>query len=162
MMRVVKNIVMGVVLLSTVLVSCWTWAEHNRWGNYGSRPIDILDTIHGESNDDPDYAIQETALDGAVHEVESWEYRMRNTLKVITNHINIYLQWLLYIGLSVAVILLIVNGLMMVTGAFHKYWDVATVKKNIFHIGIGVVLMSGFYAVVKLILALVNMVFALA
>lgn len=46
---------------------------------------------------------------------------MRNTLKVITNHINIYLQWLLYIGLSVAVILLIVNGLMMVTGAFHKY-----------------------------------------
>jgi hypothetical protein len=57
-------------------------------------------------------------------------------------NINPYLQWTVYIGLSIAVILLIYNGLLMVTNAIHKEGETAKVKKNIMNIVIGVIILT--------------------
>ncbi len=75
------------------------------------------------------------------------------------NNINPYLQWAVYIGLSVAVILLIYNGLLMVTNAVHKEGEIAKIKKNIINIVIGVVILTGFYFIIKLAVSLINSIF---
>jgi hypothetical protein len=47
-----------------------------------------------------------------------------------------------YIGLSIAVILLIYNGFLMVTNAVHKEGETAKIKKNIINIVIGVIILT--------------------
>ncbi len=162
MVRHIKRI-RGILLLSWLLVCSPLYAEPWRWGNYGSRPIEVLDSVRDNANDDRDYRIQDTALDQAMEGVDvGYEgYTIRNTIQAIIDHAHIYLQWMLYIGLSVATILLIYNGLLMVTGAFHKSGDFATIKKNLSKIAIGILLMTGFWWIVKLLLAGINMVFSL-
>lgn len=131
----------------------------NSWGKYGQNPIQILDTVVGQANED--YKIQQTALDGAT--TNQWSYastfKIANTLDRLKNNINYYMQWAVYIWLSVAVILLIYNGFLMVTNAVHNEWETAKIKKNIINIVIWVVILTGFYFIIKLTVALINAIF---
>jgi hypothetical protein len=66
---------------------------------------------------------------------------------------------MVYIGLVVAVILIIYNGFLMVTNGLHKEWDMAKVKKNLMNITIGILLLTWFYAIIKIVVWLINSVF---
>lgn len=132
-----------------------------RW-LYGSTPIEVLDKVAGEAN--KDYEIQETALNYA-NDAE-WgytrQYKIANTLDYLRNNIAPYLQRAVYIGLVVAVILIIYNGLLMVTNALHKEGDIEKVKKRLINITIGVLLLTWFYAIIKIAVGLINSVFGTA
>jgi hypothetical protein len=52
----------------------------------------------------------------------------------LRQNINPYIQRAVYLGLSIAVILLIYNGFLMVTNAVHKEGEAAKIKKNIINI----------------------------
>ncbi len=129
------------------------------WFTYGGNPIRVLDTIVGEANED--VKIQQTALDNATDKQWGYpsQYKIANTLDWLRNAINPYLQWAVYIWLSVAVILLIYNGFLMVTNALHKSWDINKIKWNMINIVLWVILLTGFYFIIKLIVALITALF---
>ena len=149
-----------VLCYSLPLLSFAQLSNDNR-GKYGADPIQILDNVVSEANDE--YKIQQTALDGATDKqwsISLWSaYKITNTLDWFRNNINPYLQWAVYIGLSLAVVLLIYNGLLMVTNAIHKEGETAKIKKNIINIVIGVLILTGFYFIIKLAVSLINSIF---
>lgn len=130
----------------------------SRW-LYGGTPMDVLDNVANEANQE--YEIQETSLNNVTDQQWKYtsQYKISNTLDYIRNNIAPYLQRAVYIGLVVAVILIIYNGLLMVTNSIHKEWDIAKVKKNLMNIMIGVLLLTWFYAIVKIVIGLINSIF---
>jgi len=153
-----KKVVLIIMMLCFTL-PLLSFAQSNSRGKYGSNPIQILDNVVSEANDE--YKIQQTSLDTATDKQWAYasQYKIANTLDWLRNNINPYLQWAVYIGLSVAVILLIYNGFLMVTNAIHKEWEAEKIKKNIINILIGVVILTGFYFIIKLMVSLINSIF---
>ncbi|NOZ45000.1 MAG: hypothetical protein GXP45_07845 [bacterium] len=99
--------ILGLSAISSV------FAEASSRGKYGQDPIEILDHVVANANDDRAYSVQDTALDGI--KAAPGRHKIYNTLQWIRTHISSYMQWAVYIGLTSAVILLIFNGLRMVT-----------------------------------------------
>lgn len=127
---------------------------------YGNTPIQILDTVVDKAN--KDFQIQETALDNATSLQSQYSnqwYQITSTLDRVRLNIYPYLQRAVYVGLSVAVILLIYNGFLMVTNAIHKEWDITKVKTNIFNIIIWVIILTGFYFIIRLAAAIITSIF---
>lgn len=151
--------IISLVLLSVFCLSSFGFATDGTWWKYGSDPVMILDRVVEDANQD--YKIQQTALDSATDKQWGYQsqYKIANTLDWFRNNINPYLQRAVYIWLSVAVILLIYNGLLMVTWSLHKEWDMAKVKSRMIYIVVGVVLLTGFYFIIKLVVSLINSIF---
>jgi len=153
-----------VFIASVYALPLFSFAQTNADGSrgkYGADPIQILDNVVQNANDTPGYQVQQTALDTAT--ASQWayasQYKIANTLDWFRNNINPYLQWAVYIWLSAAVILLIYNGFLMVTNAAHGEGEVAKIKKNIMNIVIWVIILTGFYFIVKLAVSLINSLF---
>lgn len=130
-------------------------AQQNSWGSYGNNPLDILDTVVGEANDQ--YKIQETKL----NEVSNLEggfpsqFRIANTLDSIRVKITPYIQWTMFIWLSLAVVLIIYNGLLLVTNSLHGEWEISSVQNRIVNILIWVLVLTGFYFIIQIALSLI-------
>lgn len=154
-----KKIWIVVLVLSSMLLSSFGFATNNSRSAYGDDPVQILDNVVETANDD--YHIQQTALDHATNTQGAYlpQYKIANTLDWLRNNINPYLQRTVYIWLSAAVVLIIYNGFLMVTNAVHKEWDSAKVKKNIVNILIGVLVLTGFYFIIKLMVSLITSIF---
>jgi len=153
-----KKIIL-VILALCYMFPLFSFAQNESRGKYGWNPIQILDNVVSDANED--YKIQQTALDSVNDKQWAYasQYKIANTLDRFRNNINPYLQWAVYIGLSIAVILLIYNGFLMVTNAAHKEGETAKVKKNIINIVIGVVILTGFYFIIKLTVSIINSIF---
>lgn len=147
------------MLLWVILLTNFSFAQvWTRW-KYGKDPTVILDTVVSKANQD--YEIQETALDGITND-QWWyakEYKIANTLEYLKNNIQPYIQWALYVWLTCAVILLIYNWFLMVTGSIHKEWDSDKIKKNVTNIVIWVIVLTWFYTIIKLMVAIINTIF---
>lgn len=148
------------ILICSILIFIPVSAQENDsssgWGEYGTDPITILDTVVDKANED--FKVSETKLD-TVNPKEWWQpiqYKITNTLEYFRKNINPYLQWIIFIGMAAAVILLIWNGFLMVTNATHNKWDIKKVKENITNILIGVVIMLGFVALIRIVTAVIN------
>ena len=112
------------------------FAQSNSWAGYGTTPSEVLTTVVGEANKNVQF--QETALD-QINNTEGGyqkEFQIANTLDYVRMHLSTYLQWFMYVGLSMAVILLIYNGFLLVTHTITKSGDLTKVKKNIMYIAI--------------------------
>ncbi len=153
-----KKLILVAIMLGYSL-PLFSFAQSDSRGKYGEDPIQILDNVVSEANDE--YKIQQTALDTATDKEWAYasQYKIANTLDRFRNNINPYLQRTVYIWLSVAVILLIYNGFLMVTNAVHKEWEVAKIKKNIINIIIGVIILTGFYFIIRLTVSIINSIF---
>lgn len=84
------------------------------------------------------------------------EYKISNTLDSLRIQIAPYLQWTMYIGLSLAVIGIIYNGFLMVTKPLWADGDSDKVKKRIINIVTWVFILTGFYVIIQLILAIIG------
>ena len=152
-----------VFILSTLLVSIFTWiwfAQHWRRWNYGSSPMQIFETVVDNANKWW-YAIQETALDG-ITDLEWWysrEFKITNTLDYIRKNLDPYLQWAIYVGLVLATVALIYSWFLLVTHWIHKQWDWTKVKTNVMYVVIWVFLLTWFYFIIKVMVALVTSLF---
>ena len=118
---------------------CFTFAASttsDKRGLYGGQPTEVLDTVVGKANETNPY--QETSLNEINSDSPTYDsdYKIANTLDWLRTHIGTYLQWVVYIGLTVAVILLIYNGFLMVTHTITKSGDFAKMKKNVMYIAI--------------------------
>jgi len=149
-------------LIAFCSILLWSWSvyaeQESRWG-YWDSPIDVLDRVVGEANKDIQF--QETALDD-ITDKEWWfssQYKISNTLDYLRINIAPYLQRAVYIWLIVAVILIVYNWFLMVTHTVNKEGDFGKIKTRIWYIAIGVLLLTGFYAIIKLVVGLINSIF---
>ena len=131
----------------------------NSRGSWGTDSTQILEKVNDKANET--YAIQETALDGVTDGQGSYSlnYKISNTLDYFRKNMHPYLQWIAYIGLVLATISIIYLGFLLVTWNFHKEWELSSIKKKLINVVIWVVLLTGFYFVVKLIVSVVTAVF---
>ncbi len=92
--------------------------------------------------------VQDTAIDDA-----EWEGVM-GTLESVGESIWPYIDWAVYIWLTVAVILLIYNGIYLIINSRNE-WALGEIKKRILYIWGGLFLVLGFYLVLQLITSLI-------
>lgn len=152
------------LLLGSTLLFGWspfTYAQeisNTRVGRWSS-PEEIVNTIADKANED--LKIQDTKFD-KINNKGSYgkNYQVTNTLEWIRKNIQPYLQWILYIGLAGATIFLIWNGFRLVTNSAVSWWDMKTVKWNIQNILIGIIIMTSFLVIIKLVMAVMNMFFS--
>jgi hypothetical protein len=121
-----------------------------------------LDSFVDKANEDS--KIQDTALDGITSKAAEYsgniKFRITNTLEWLKNNIHPYIQWVVYLGLAVATILLIVNGFLMVTNAVNGgEGDFSKIKGRFINIGIGVIILTGFYYLIDIVTAVINFLF---
>lgn len=145
------------LLISSISFVAAQTTTNDSWWDKWSDPVQILDTVAGEAN--ADYKIQDTALDGVSNEQGAYDssYKIANTLDSIRIKIAPYLQWMFYIGLGLATILIVYNGILLVTGAVSGE-DYKKVSWRIKNIAIGICILTWFAIIVKLFLAVLSSV----
>jgi hypothetical protein len=131
-----KNRLKQIFIFSLFAPVFCTFAAKDSRGLYGSQPAEVLDSVVGQANQTTSY--QETALNGVNSDSPTYDsnYKLSNTFDWLRMNIATYLQRAVYIGLTVAVILLIYNGFLMVTHTITKSGDFAKMKKNVMYIAL--------------------------
>jgi len=79
--------------------------------------------------------------------------RIANGAWILVLSLSPYIQWLVFIGMTLSVILIIYNGFMIMTNAGDDS-QIKTAKDNVKHIIIGVLIIGGFYFIMKLVSSL--------
>lgn len=134
------------------------------WINEKTTPTEVLNYIVDGANKNSSTRVQNTKFDqinnNSVPSVGGSQFKITATLAWIKANIRHYLQWVVFIGLIGATILLIRNGFRLVTNSAIGGWDIKTIKSNIKNILIGVVVMTSFLVIIKLVSALLNMFFS--
>ncbi|MCS6983154.1 MAG: hypothetical protein NZL83_03170 [Candidatus Absconditabacterales bacterium] len=144
-----------IYILIIILCALPTQAQQERRGRRGTSPDQIFDNVAGKTNEG--LRIQETRMnrvDGRGQYPR--QYRLANTLDSIRNNLSPYLQWLTYFGLTIATVLIIYNGFLLVSAAGHNNGDVSQVINRFKNIGIGLALLLGFWFVIKLAAIIIN------
>jgi len=159
-----KKIIKAKYIYTSTIIALWIFfsipcfAQRDRRWEYGTDPIGILDKMVSDANDVwAGYRIQDTALDYV--DSGPGRFRIYNTLTRIRKNITPYIQRAVYIGLTVATILLIYIGFMMVTQWVHNAGKLETLKKNLINVAIGVFILTGFYVIFQLTVAIINAIF---
>lgn len=130
----------GVDCDPTVLWKCYTDSND---------PMAIVEEI--VNNDDSD--IIETELDQVKNtQIYGVEFKLAGTLESVRQQISPYLQWIAFIWLSMAVILVIYNGVLLVSTPLSPD-QATTVRKRLLYIIWWVTLITGFYFVLKILLS---------
>lgn len=83
--------------------------------------------------------------------------KISGTLDSIRDNISFYLNWVLFLGLTGATILIVYNGFLLVFTPVAGD-QLEKVKKRLLNIVVGVVVMTGFYFIIKISLSVMNMI----
>ena len=120
--------------------------------------------LRPEANDNPATRIQNTDLDVVTSKISECDwiapdsrFTLTRTLCSIKANIKDYLQYVMYIGLAAATILLIWNWFKIVT-ASDQWKQIGEFKKNLIYIVIWVVLLIWFYYIIDIFVSVVNLV----
>ena len=129
---------------------------------FNQNPVRTLDTFHDKANNNLGDRVQRTDLDtissGPCKELSvDGRFTITRTLCNIKASIWDYLQYIMYIGLAAATILLIWNWFKLVTSSDREK-QIWTFKKNLIYIIIWVVLLVAFYFIIDVFVSLVNLV----
>lgn len=139
----------------SIIISFWSLFAQNskRTTNH---PIILIDSVaHSINSWD---RIQDTALNDINPNQGQYasEYRITNAFDAIRIQIAPYIQWTIYIGLSLAVIGIVYNWFLMVTKPAGTDGDTSKVKERLIKIIKGVFLLTGFYVIIQFILAIIG------
>lgn len=123
-------------------------------GSYGTSPSEVVDRIVGEAN--ATNKIQDTELDKVTD--KEWQfatkYKLANTLDSIRMAIAPYLQWFMFIGLTIATVLLIITWFQYVTSG-QTGEDTKKLQGRIKNIIIWIVILTWFYIITRIFMSLI-------
>lgn len=114
--------------------------------------MDVLNTLAQDANEDRIFDNQLNSvsrLDGGYTQT----FKITNTLDSIRIKIAPYMQWAVFLGLSIAVLLIIYNGFLLVTNNVSDM-KLEKAKSNIINILTGVAVLTGFYLIIRLVVSL--------
>jgi len=115
------------------------------YANWESDPVWILDDLKNTN-------VQKTALDNAVVAGTKW---VTNTLASIKDESTGYLQWIAYIGLWIALILIIYNGIMLLISGITGSDEIWKFKKRFINLTLWVVVLTSGYLIVKFVVSII-------
>ena len=126
-------------------------------------PVSVLNSVKWNANKNKSDQVQNTKLDGISSRIGCQDipldtkYTISRTLCNIKWNIKSYLDYLVYIWLTAATILIIWNWFKLVTSEdrWKQIWEF---KKNIINIIIWVVLVIGFYYIIDIFVSVVNLI----
>lgn len=151
-----------VVFIPSFLVLTPVNAQDGR--NYNQNPVDILETVKRNANKDKSEQVQKTDLDVVTSNYSACDwiapdsrFTITRTLCSIKANLKDYLQYVMYIGLVVATILLIWNWFKIVTSEDREK-QMTVFKKNLLYIVIWVVLLIWFYYIIDIFVTVVNLI----
>lgn len=149
--------IIGFMSLPLVQVQSWSFTKDQP-------TTDILDEIKEKANKNPATRVQNTDLDvvsskGAACDwiAPDSRFTLTRTLCSIKANIKDYLQYVMYLWLTAATILLIRNWFKIVT-ASDQGKQIGEFKTNIIRILIWVVLLIWFYYIIDIFVSVVNLI----
>lgn len=147
----------GMKLLVKIFLSCMSGvlvsvSLAQDWGVYdqNTQPIEIVDAIVQKENQST--KIITTKLD-QVQQDQSFgaENKISGTLESVRKNLANYLEWFVFIGMTAAVVLIIYNGILLVMNPV-SWDDLKKIQKKLLYIIVGVLMMTGFYFILKVLL----------
>lgn len=153
-MSLYKKILLCMLMFSSFIG--WNMLIYAETSQRQWNPMQMLDNFAWKVNKDD--RIQDTALNDIsnIQWKYASEYKITNTLDSIRIQIAPYIQRTMYIGLSIAVLWVIYNWFLMVTNSLHWNWDLEKVKGRMTNIAIWVWLLTWFYVIIQIILAIIS------
>ncbi len=143
---------MSGVLVSVSLAQDWWIYDQN------TQPIEIVDRIVQQEN--ASTKVITTKLDNVQQNASfGAENKVSGVLDSVRINLANYLEWFVFIGLTVAVLLIIYNGLQLVMNPVSGD-DLKKVQKRLMYIIVGVLMMTGFYFILKVLLNIFTTVVA--
>lgn len=138
---------MGLFLLMGI--SLWQGRD-----TYNAEPRDVLNHVVDRLNDWNNDKIIRTQLDQVNNDewVYGDEFALANTLDSTRVRITIYLQWLSFMAMVVATVLIIYNGLRLVLSPMQPE-EAANIKKRLLYILLWLLVSTWFYFIIKITLS---------
>ena len=134
---IIKKIILFIFLF---FISIF-WFSFIYWTDLGSSPDQILGWMKNNE-------VQNTVLNDV-----NWNW-IDNTLSSIKDKSSGYIQWLWFIWLSVALILIIYNGIYLLAN-FSNEDKFSKVKKRFVSLIIGVVVLTSWYLIIKFAVSII-------
>lgn len=148
------------IVISTILPI----SESIAWNFNSDSPLQIVKEVNSEANKHFSDRVQNTDLDvvTSLYDECDWisvgpEFSITRTLCSVKVHMRDYLQYVMFIWLTAATILLIRNGFKIVT-AEDREKQMWAFKKNLLYIVIWVSLLIWFYYIIDIFVSVVNLI----
>ncbi|MBS8121752.1 hypothetical protein [Candidatus Vampirococcus lugosii] len=106
------------------------------WSDAETDPKGIIDAVQSD--------VQDTELDNVGGD------GVYGVLDSLRQNVGPYINWIVFIGLSVAVILIIYNGILLITQSMDES-VLGKVKTRITYLVFGVIILTGFYFILAIV-----------
>lgn len=131
------------IVCGLISLNCW-WATSATWSAVQDDPLTVVDVLKSKA--------QDTKLND-IPMAEGSETPIYDTFKEISNRVGPYIQWAIYIWLSVATILLIFNWVLLVVSPLKDTY--ANVKTRVTSIFLWVATLTWFFLIIKLLMSII-------
>jgi len=131
-------------VIFSILISLFTSILGFTTANWNSSPVNVLDDLKTD--------VQQTALDNAVDISTKW---VTSTLTAIKQSSGGYLQWISYIWLGIALILIVYNGKMLIVSSLTGSDEISKFKKRFVSLILWVVVLTSGYLIIKFIVSMI-------
>ena len=115
------------------------------YAGWDSDPVGVLNELK-------DSDVQRTALDNAVGADTKW---VTNTLTAIKQASGGSLQWIAYLGLWIALILIVYNGIMLLISGITGSDEMWKFKKRFVSLVLWVVILTSGYLIIKFVVSII-------
>ena len=160
---IMKKILYSFMIIFGILSLILPISESKAWNFDQSSPVKIVEDVKYAANKNKSEQVQKTEYDavssrGTCAEIPAdGRFTIARTLCSLKNLSRDYIQYLMYVGLTAATILLIRNWFKIVTSTDREK-QVGVFKKNLLYIVIWVVLLIWFYYIIDIFVSVVNLV----
>ena len=141
-------------ILKYILLIAWflfLWFNQFSFaGKWDQSAVNIISDLKDED-------VQQTALDNATTSSTKW---VTSTLQAIKQSSTWYLQWIAYIWLGIALILIIYNGIMLLISGITWSDEMWKFKKRFVSLVIWVVILTSWYLVIKFVVSIIWQIFS--
>ena len=161
-----KILYLSIWMLALSLVFFWISVSNvaearNGDRKFGDNPVKVLDVIKNEANKSRSEQVQKTQLDSTT---SKWckdvgldsRFTFTRTLCYIKNNVWSYLQYIMYVWLTAATILLIRNWFKLVTSQDREK-EMKAFSKNLIYIAIWITLLLWFYYFIDIYVWVINL-----
>ncbi len=128
-------------IFSFFWISLWEDTGPTKRWSENSKPIKVLDEVRNKD------WVQDTQLDNV-----QWR-DVESTLESVRREVGYYINWAVFIWLSVSVILIIYNWLLLITTSMNEsvLWKV---KTRLLYLWIWVLVLTWFYIIIQVVMSL--------
>jgi hypothetical protein len=135
----------------TIFANNYPWL----YGGENSTPEKVLDYV--ADNADTKYIIESPFDDVYNKETFGNENKISWTLDSVRENVSFYLNWIVFLGLSAATVLIVYNWILLMTTPISGDQKTKVIE-NIKHIAIWIVAMTGFYFLIRIVLSILNLI----